>query len=298
MTAGLHEPAITAARRFPDRLAVSAPDGRLTYRQLDELANRIAGTLHARGVRRGDRVILWLDKSTRLVAAMQGVLRAGAGYVPVDPLGPVDRAAAVITDCAATVVLTTPARAEALRAHGLPEGDRGPALLTEWPDEGDGRPVPGHGTEVDDLAYILYTSGSTGTPKGVCLSHGNALAFVEWAAAELRAEPADRFANHAPPQFDLSVLDIYAAFRAGASVHLVPHEHSYAPEKLVAFLREEEITVWYSVPSALLLMARDGGLRELEPGPLRAVLYAGEPYPVRQLRELRNHWPRVRFLNL
>lgn len=297
MTGGLHEPAIAAARRFPDRLAVSGPDGRLTYRQLDVLAGRIAGTLQARGVRRGDRVILWLDKSARLIAAMQGVLRAGAAYVPVDPLGPVDRAATVITDCAAAVVLTTPARAEALRAHGLAGDGRGPVLLGEWPEETGGRPEPVPAGP-DDLAYILYTSGSTGTPKGVCLSHGNALAFVEWAAAELGAGPADRFANHAPPQFDLSVLDIYAAFRAGASVHLVPHEHSYAPEKLVAFLREERITVWYSVPSALQLMTRDGGLRDLEPGPLRAVLYAGEPYPVRQLRELRNRWPQVRFLNL
>ncbi|GAA0532646.1 D-alanine--poly(phosphoribitol) ligase [Saccharopolyspora subtropica] len=296
----LHDLVVAAARRFPDRLAVSASDGQLTYRQLDELANRIGWALRARGVRRGDRVAIWLDKSVRLVATMQGVLRAGAGYVPIDPLGPVDRAARVISDCAARAVVTTPALADALRAHGLSLDGADTTCLSAWSDvlASPSEPLPDQGGGADDLAYILYTSGSTGTPKGVCLSHTNALAFVEWAATELRAVHTDRFANHAPPQFDLSVLDIYAAFRAGASVHLVPHEHAYAPEKLVSFLHQQDITVWYSVPSALMLMTREGGLCDEKPARLRAVLFAGEPYPVRQLRELRNRWPQVRFLNL
>lgn len=275
------------ARRRPGALAVHGPDGDLDYAGLDAEAERVAGALAALGAGRGDRVALWLPKSARSVAAMQGVLRVGAAYVPIDPAAPDRRATMIIGDAAPRAVLTTLDRAERV-PDGLP-------VLTAWPES---RPYRGPVTGSDDLAYILYTSGSTGTPKGVCVSHRNALAFVEWAAAELSAVPGDRFANHAPFHFDLSVLDLYAAFHAGASVHLIPQEWAYRPLSLVDFLIEEKITVWYSVPSALILMARDGKLLERVPGSLRALLFAGEPYPVAHLRPLREHLPGVRFLNL
>jgi clorobiocin biosynthesis protein CloN4 len=150
----------------------------------------------------------------------------------------------------------------------------------------------------DDPAYILYTSGSTGTPKGVCISHRNARSFVDWAAAELAAAPSDRFASHAPLTFDLSVLDLYAAFSAGASVHLIPGELAFAPAQMASFLHQSRISVWYSVPSALILMIRDGWLLD-RPAPesLRAILFAGEPFPVPYVRSLKA-WTAARLLNL
>lgn len=275
------------AWRTPQATAVSGPDGDLDYANLDGEANRVAGALSALGAGPGQRVALWLPKGVRAVAAMQGVLRTGAAYVPVDPAGPDRRAELIIRDTAPCAVVTTADRAG--RVPGTVP------VLTAWPHE-RGYPCPGTGP--DDLAYVLYTSGSTGTPKGVCVSHRNALAFVEWAAAELTASPADRFANHAPFHFDLSVLDLYVAFAAGASAHLIPQEWAYAPRALVDFLIDHEITVWYSVPSALVLMARDGGLLDRVPGTLRALLFAGEPFPVAHLKQLRERLPSARFLNL
>jgi amino acid adenylation domain-containing protein len=155
---------------------------------------------------------------------------------------------------------------------------------------------PGFAGE-DELAYILYTSGSTGTPKGVCISHRNALAFVEWAHAELAPHAEDRFANHAPLHFDLSVLDLYVAFLAGACVCLIPETISFIPARLVELVRTERITIWYSVPSALMLMERAGLLEDPPPG-LRAVLFAGEPFPIEPLRRLRAALPQARLLNL
>jgi non-ribosomal peptide synthetase component F len=105
---------------------------------------------------------------------MQGVLRVGAAYVPVDSAAPDRRAAVIIGDAAPSAVITTPDRADRVPGR-LP-------VLTAWPES---RPYQKPVTGPDDLAYILYTSGSTGTPKGVCVSHRNALAFVDWAAAEL-----------------------------------------------------------------------------------------------------------------
>jgi clorobiocin biosynthesis protein CloN4 len=290
---------IEQARRAPNNLAVNGPDGALTYGGLDRRANRLAAILRARGVRKGDRIVIWLDKSTAAVVAMQAALRVGAVYVPVAGSNPLARAARIVSDCDAALIVTDASRSGAMREE---VGRDRHVLEIESLQLGDPLPAPVEYTPVDyeDLAYILYTSGSTGDPKGVCISHRNAMAFVQWAADELGAGPEDRFANHAPFNFDLSVLDLYVAFLSGGSVHIIPETMAYAPPLLVDFLVNERITVWYSVPSVLSLMLRDGGLLDTErPPALRALLFAGEPFAITHLRELYGAWRGyVRFLNL
>jgi clorobiocin biosynthesis protein CloN4 len=286
----LHELVTDSAGRHPERPAVTSPAGDLTYRELDDLADALAQRLCQLGVRRGDRVLIWADKSAAVVAAMQAVLRLGAAYVPQPAATPLDRVSVVARDCSARAVLTTTDRLGLL--DGMPALD----LAEEAGPAGGARvnePV-----DPDDLAYILYTSGSTGAPKGVCISHRNARAFVDWAVEMLGAGPDDRFSNHAPFTFDLSVLDLYAAFASGASVHLIAAELSYAPVQLVDLLHRERITIWYSVPSVLVLMMRDGGLLDRPaPGRLRAVLFAGEPFPIAGVRRLAA-WTGARLMNL
>ncbi|MEU6274021.1 amino acid adenylation domain-containing protein [Streptomyces populi] len=286
-----------SARRAGGDLAVAGPDRSVTYEELDRAADTLAHLLRDKGVRGTDRVVIWLDKSVVAVAAMQGALRLSAVYVPVDGSGPARRTARIARGCSATVIVTDSRRAAELRESG----EELPGLLVlDGLPETDGRPpLPVEQPGPDDLAYILYTSGSTGEPKGVCISQRNALAFIEWAAAETGATSRDRFANHAPFGFDLSVLDLYVAFRAGASVHLVPSEMAYAPQQLCAFLRTERITVWYSVPSVLILMIRDGDLCEgARPPWLRVLLFAGEPFAVDYLALLHRYLEGVRLLNL
>jgi len=290
----LHQLVIDGAAWHPDRLAVACGTNTLTYRELDAAANRFAHRLRALGVGRGDRVVLWSDKSTDLVAAMQGVLRLGAAYVPMDGTAPLARVVMLAADCGAAAVCTDEGRLPTVRAA---IARTAPCLDLRGESDADASPV---NQETDDreLAYILYTSGSTGTPKGVCIGHETARAFVDWAVRELAIGPEDRLANHAPLVFDLSVLDLYAAFATGASVHLLPAELAYAPVQLVAFLHEERISVWYSVPSALVLMIRDGGLLD-RPAPeaLRVVCFAGEPFPIGGVRALAG-WTGARLLNL
>ncbi|MFE2172626.1 amino acid adenylation domain-containing protein [Kitasatospora sp. NPDC058115] len=289
----LHQLVVDAAARRPDAPAVSGPAGSVGYGELDAMADAIAARLIRRGVRPGDRVVIWAGKSPATVAAMQAVLRCGAVYVPVDGGSPVARVATIARDCAARLVVTAAAWIPRISAE-LGEGAGYQEL------DGPYEPAPAAHAAVtpDDLAYILYTSGSTGTPKGVCLTHRNALAFVDWAYELLAPGEDDRFANHAPFGFDLSVLDLYVAFRAGASVHLIPPELSFAPGQLVEFLHQERISVWYSVPSALAVMMRFGGLLD-RPAPesLHTVLFAGEPFPIAQLRDLAG-WTGARLMNL
>ena len=297
-----------AAIRWPDAPAVRATDGALTYAGLDREAEQVARGLLALGLRRGDRVALWHEKSWRIVAAMQGALRAGMPYVPIDPQTPPERARQILRDCAAAVVVTNGERAERLRPglgpvafiilDGAPRSDL-PGL--GWEALGSlADPVPAAGGQPSDLAYVLYTSGSTGRPRGVCLSHHNALAFVRWWANELHLSPADRVANHAPFSFDLSVFDLYASFAAGACVCLLPEAAAFVPGRVVDFLLRESITIWYSVPSVLRLLLEHGPLAEIPSRALRwrALLFAGEVFPIKYVRELRRHWPAVRLLNL
>jgi amino acid adenylation domain-containing protein len=295
----LDERVTRAAARRGDAPAVRGPDGDLSYRELDAMANQAARLLAGAGIGAGDRVAIWLPKGAAAVAAMQGVLRLGAAYVPVDVLSPPARAATIVRDCGVRALIAPNEAASAVLAGGdgifvLPaESLRRDALASI-----SSAPVPRPTIRPDDLAYILYTSGSTGRPKGVCISHGNAIAFVDWAVDAIAARETDRFSSHAPFHFDLSVLDLYAAFSVGAAVCLVPEGAAYAAEHLVRFMRDERITVWYSVPSAITLMMEHGGLLTEPPDSLRALLFAGEPFPMKHLRRLREAWPGLTMWNL
>ncbi len=237
---GLHHLVEGAAARAPDALALCTADGAVTYGALDALSNRLGRALVELGVGPGDRVGFWLNKSIESIATMQAALRVGAAYVPLDPTSPSARVMKISRDCGLAVIVTSAERADLLD-DGLHSGTRivtvgesGRAALS-WSDLDayDAKPLVGRGGAGGDLAYVLYTSGSTGTPKGVCISHDNALAFVDWAVDELGASAADHFANHAPFHFDLSVLDLYAAFAAGARVSLIPETVAYSAPHLV-----------------------------------------------------------------
>ncbi|MBO0819530.1 MAG: AMP-binding protein, partial [Nocardiopsaceae bacterium] len=152
------------AARTPDALAVRAEDGALSYRQLDRMADDYAAALLIRGVRPGDRVLLWSHKSTRLVALMQGCLRRGAVYVPVSPANPPGRLTRIHDSARPTLVVADDGCAGRVEPGGWPNCPV--ATLDTLHAEGEGAAAPPrHQAAPDDLAYILYTSGSTGEPK-------------------------------------------------------------------------------------------------------------------------------------
>jgi amino acid adenylation domain-containing protein len=283
-------------------IAIVEPGGEITYRELDELVDRLARGLVALGVSAGDRVAIWLPKSINAVAAMQAALRVGASYIPVDPLSPCARVRKLLLDADVAACVTLPLWAE----EGLTGTLAGlPTMLADeagrpgaWLGLTESEAVPDRPADPDRLAYILYTSGSTGTPKGVCISHRNALAFVEWASSEIGAGPDDRFSSHAPFHFDLSVLDLYVAMLSGATVCLIPETLSFLGTQLVDFVERERISVWYSVPSALVLMMEQGGFPRPGAHAPGTILFAGEPFPMKHARRLREALPDARLLNL
>ncbi|QBD77181.1 amino acid adenylation domain-containing protein [Ktedonosporobacter rubrisoli] len=302
----LRDIVLHAAQTWPDALAVKGPDRSLSYRELDAYASRFASCLAQLEMQAGDRVGIWLEKSALAIAAMQGILRLNGVYVPLDPLSPSTRIGTIVKDCGIQVVITTQSRAKLLRMQEtclpqitylcLDKGEYGPCWEEFVPSSP--QPIIKPPPSQDDMAYILYTSGSTGVPKGVCISQRNALAFIQWAVTALPVTSTDHFANHAPFHFDLSVFDLYVAFSVGASVYLISESMSLYPEQLVDFIRREEISIWYSVPSVLLLMMQQGDQFVEASRSLRIILYAGEVFPLKQIRRLCQILASARIFNL
>jgi amino acid adenylation domain-containing protein len=292
----IHRRLEASARRAPDRAAVVLGDRSLTYAELDATANRVAQLLASLGVRPGDRVALFIEKSPEAVAAIYGILKAGATYVPLDEHAPAARLAYIVEDAGARFVISSESRArdwEALEAAGTTA-----TRLVPWAELGGLDPEPPAAVvDRDGLAYVLYTSGSTGEPKGVMLSHENCLAYVEWAVEVIGVRSEDRLSSHAPFHFDLSTFDLFAAAVAGATVVLVPREQSVFPAELARFIREQRITIWYSVPSILTLLTLRGSIGDPAPEHLHTIIFAGEVFPTKYLAQLMDLLPGVRFYN-
>ncbi|MFJ6901734.1 D-alanine--poly(phosphoribitol) ligase [Streptomyces hokutonensis] len=299
----LHRLLREAAAAHPRRTAVVDGPRILNYAELDAWSDRLASRLRAMGISAGDRVGLHLDKSAEAIAGIYGALKAGACYVPLDPQAPVARLRVIAEDCGISALITGPRRTggasldDSAHLKGVIDltGDGPPEETGAF---GDRPEVPDVVVRPDDPAYILYTSGSTGRPKGVTLTHDNGLAFVRWAAAEFGLSPDDRMSSHAPLHFDLSILDVFGAAASAAALVLVPQRASVFPLELTQFIRESKLTVWYSVPSALTLLLRQGGLVEDAFPELRLILFAGEVFPTPRLRALMEALPKARVVNL
>ncbi|MFL5384951.1 MAG: amino acid adenylation domain-containing protein [Longimicrobiaceae bacterium] len=306
--APVHETFAAQAALTPSAVAVRAPDGSLTYAALDARAERIASVLRARGVGRGALAAVFLERSADLPAALLGVLKAGAAYVPIDPAYPAERVRWMLEDSRAGAVLTTSAlaaslpesaatlllldplaaeSAEAVTRRGADQGVREGGLRAVVAADSSARSEAG-GVPVDpaELAYVIYTSGSTGRPKGVEVTHGNAANLLPGAVRAFGAEPGIAVLHATSTSFDASLLEVFVALLSGAALHVADREVVLSPERLAPLLREREIGVWVSTPALL------DSLPEADFPALRAVSTGGE----RCSAETAARWSRGRRL--
>ena len=314
------------ALRRPDKTAAVCGKAELTYGELDLASNALARDLLGAGVTPGDRVGLYLAKGVCSLAALYGVLKTGAAYVPLDPTGPLARSLHIMEACGMEVLLVGLPQLRKLAVSGQDLGSVGirrVVVLNEKEVPPEAMPsLPGVPLELlslpgavasgverspapagltgtgQDTAYILFTSGSTGTPKGVTISHHASLFFVKWAAAYVGLESTDRCSNHAPLFFDLSIFDVYSTMLAGATVVIVPPAYSAFPRSLANYVEQQQISVWYSVPSTLMDLEQTGELGTRDFSSLRTIIFAGEVYPMGHLRQLMEMLPGCEYYNL
>jgi amino acid adenylation domain-containing protein len=284
------------AERTPDAVAAESEGRSLTYRQLNERANRLARALRDRGVGPDVLVGVGLARSTDLAVALLAVLKAGGAFVPLDPDYPAERLAAMLEDSRVVVLLT----------HG--------SLADRWPagqaavirldadrasiDRHDDANLDG-GATAEDAAYVIYTSGSTGEPRGVVVRHGGLANHNLAVAALFGLAPEDRVLQFSSPSFDICIEELFPTWTRGAAVVFREDGTPLGPTEFSSWVERKRITV-LDLPTVYWHAWVEGlaGLHEPLPASVRLVIVGGEKVAARRFADWRAiGGDRIRWIN-
>lgn len=310
----LHQALIAMAKEKPQKVAFRCQDQELTYFQAATKAKQLAKALHDKGIERGDRVGIFLNRSLETAVAIHGIMLAGAAYVPLNPKSPASHVRFQLQQVGCKAIVTNPTVSRVLAdilsdtaSHPTRTviGAIAPATASgvdyiSWEAVYElPATFTGLKTQTDaDLAYIMYTSGSTGKPKGMMHTHRTGLAAAHLLIKEFGITEHDRFANHAPIYFDISLPAYLSTPIVGATTIIATDAHTIFPVSMSQFIENENITLWYSVPLALTQMLEKGFAEERDWSSLRKVVFGGEPFAPKYLRRLMQHCPNTIFCNL
>ncbi|MFN8008648.1 MAG: amino acid adenylation domain-containing protein [Terriglobia bacterium] len=278
----LHEMFELQAERSPESVAVVCEGESLTYGELNRRANQVSHHLVRLGVKPGEHVGLCLERTLSLMVGLLGILKAGAAYVPLDPVYPADRKAYMLEDAGARILITESSlalnggEAESVSFVYL---DKVWETIANEVDTNLGRQVT-----PDSTAYVIYTSGTTGRPKGVPISHSNVVRLFEATQAWYHFDERDCWTLFHSVAFDFSVWEIWGALLYGARLVLVPYWVSRSPATFYQLLCRERVSVLNQTPSAFRQLIE----AEEEVGPstdlsLRLVIFGGEALELQSL---------------
>jgi amino acid adenylation domain-containing protein len=267
----LHELTARQAAATPDRIALKFGSVSLTYRELDQRANRLARFLRGLGVGPNTLVGVSAFRSIEMVVALFGILKAGGAYVPIDPEYPADRIGFMLQDSGVKLVLTH----ERVKSLLPPTAARLLCLDTEWASVAGCSAEPlERTTTAADLAYMIYTSGSTGRPKGALNSHRGICNRLRWMQDRYQITAADVVLQKTPFSFDVSVWEFFWPLLSGGRLMIAEPGGHQDPAYLARVIDEEKVTILHFVPSmlrAFLAEPAAGGCRSL-----RHVICSGE----------------------
>ncbi|WP_433936343.1 amino acid adenylation domain-containing protein [Sorangium cellulosum] len=288
----LHAAFLRSAATRGESPAVIAPEGSITYGELDRQSNALGRALRARGARPNTLVAIACEKGMAQALGTLGILKSGAAYVPVDPTWPRERIWGILEQSAAQIVLTQARFAEPAR---WPAG-----VIVVPLDAPGGLPEDGSPLEAvqrpDDLAYVIFTSGSTGRPKGVAIDHRAAVNTIADVNARLGVNAADRVLSLSSLAFDLSVYDLFGLWAAGGAVVLPEPARLRDPGHWEELMSRHGVTLWNTVPALMQMLVEHRALRSS--APLRAVLLSGDWIPVPLPDRIRETFPGASVLSL
>ncbi len=275
-------------RRQPEAVAVIDEERQLSYRELGRWAGAVAECVPKQPAA---PVAVFLPKGWRQVAAVLGVLAAGAAYVPLEPEWPARRIARVLERIDASAVVTTGQVASTLDFGGRPVIDLDALTPAAAPPT---TVVP----RADDLAYVIFTSGSTGEPKGVMMQHGAVRNTLEDINHRFGVGPGDRVLALSSLAFDLSVYDIFGVLSAGGSLVMPAPGRQRDPEYWMGLCRKYRVTLWNSVPALLQMLVEYAGPRLAELDALRLALLSGDWIPRTLPGSVHQQLPSLRLVSL
>jgi long-chain acyl-CoA synthetase len=303
-----------ASASSPKKTALVCEGFRFMYEELESKANRLAGSLIAGGVERGDRVVTYLENSMEAVVSVLAILKAGAVFVPVNPTTKADKLSYILNDCRSTGLITDRTRLGTLLndragtphlhgvwvADGIPHQKLATAKhlfdLTAELDDDNLPAVPPAKKCIDiDLAALIYTSGSTGRPKGVMLTHLNIVSAATSITNYLENRPDDIILNVLPLSFDYGLYQMLMAFKIGGTLIL---ERSFAyPYRIIELLNHEHVTGFPIVPTiSALLLQLDLAAHQFPA--LRYITSTAATFPTDHIRRLRLLLPNVKIFSM
>ena len=308
----LHNQFEASAEKTPDKDALVVEGRRYTYAEIDALSRRLAATLQRRGVKRGDRVALFLPNSAEMVVGIYAALRVGAIFMPISPQTKQAKLLYILQDSTPRCVITDARLAQAWEelipqvgdilttivcGPDLEDPSRGSRLLSfaAATASDNGSPIY-PGTIDQDLAAIIYTSGSTGDPKGVMLSHHNMISAANSISTYLGLRHDDVILCALPLSFDYGLYQVLMGFKQGARVVV---EQSFAfPVKVLEVMARERTTVFPGVPTMFSMLMALGNLSQFDLGSLRMITNTAAALSERHIRELRAFFPKATLFSM